>query len=183
MTQGHSKTAGNPERDEAGTPDDLFKILDDAFCFVKDLAASKKNTKCHEFFSIENSALENYWPDWGWSWLNPPFSQVEAFTKKARHEWYHNDANSLVLLPGNRCDYRWFDEGAGAANIVHVQRWKYADTPKRNHGRVEYLPPEGIEYSSAGFGSMLLVYGTLTEAKLAALHRVGAVFLTTYWSP
>jgi len=159
----HSSTYKHYSRDEWETPDSIFEPLNTHYKFVCDLAASSDNAKCVQYITKEKDALTIDWPAYGWSWCNPPFGHVAEFTEKAAQQQKGKRGKSVLLIPSNRCEQEWFVDAAGATLIVMIRK------------RVNYVPPEGIDASSAGFGSMLLVYGGSSSVQLDALAAVGTI--------
>lgn len=84
-------------KDEYETPEILFDL---ACCeyeiFPKiDVCATFKNSKCEKFYSIETDALlENWDEDF---FMNPPYSKIKIFMKKAFEESRKNNVNGLIL--------------------------------------------------------------------------------------
>ncbi|MCL9231089.1 phage N-6-adenine-methyltransferase [Salmonella enterica subsp. enterica serovar Enteritidis] len=75
------------QRDLWRTPPALFAALDAEFCFQLDAAAAPHNTLCRKFITAEQNTLETSWADYlnvpGYVWLNPPYSDITPFVKKA----------------------------------------------------------------------------------------------------
>ena len=87
------------------TPDDLFLHLDAVFHFTRDACASHINTKCESFWTKENTCLDKEWD--GVNWVNPAYSNVKAFVKKA-YEQRHNCVS--VLLVPSRTNTKWWHD-------------------------------------------------------------------------
>jgi phage N-6-adenine-methyltransferase len=62
------------DKDSYQTPQILFDELDKIYGFEYDLCASKVNTKCDKFFTLENSILNQTKID-GVCFCNPPYSR------------------------------------------------------------------------------------------------------------
>lgn len=96
--------------DERGTPQDFFDKLDAEFHFTLDAAASTLNHKCELWFGEGGIAYDALEQDWGGEgsvvFLNPPYSVVGAFVKKAREE-ADKGAVIVMLLPV-RSDTKWW---------------------------------------------------------------------------
>lgn len=97
-------------KDEWATPQELFDQLNAEFHFGLDAAASPDNAKCDRYLT---DAIGR---DWGALsvngrpvWLNPPYSRVGEFIKKASLEAEFNGA-TVVCLVYARTDTRWFHE-------------------------------------------------------------------------
>lgn len=96
--------------DEYGTPPRLYKIHDARFGGFKcDLAATKHNAKCADYFTKETSALERDWPNNGWNFLNPPYSELPEWMRKAWEQWCARGAQTFCLIPV-RTDQPFFHE-------------------------------------------------------------------------
>lgn len=71
------------DKQDYGTPGDLFSALNDEFLFDLDAAASAENSKCRRFFSESDSALTKSWVLHGDSiFCNPPFELIPEFLSK-----------------------------------------------------------------------------------------------------
>jgi site-specific DNA-methyltransferase (adenine-specific) len=67
---------------EWSTPDSFFKPLDDIYHFTLDVAATKENAKCANYYTEEQDGLKQPWE--GVIWCNPPYgSGVLDWIKKA----------------------------------------------------------------------------------------------------
>jgi hypothetical protein len=67
----------------------VLKLLDvEAFAF--DFAASATNAKAADYWSVDDNSLMQSPKDWalacvgGWGWLNPPFSNIGAWSLRCR---------------------------------------------------------------------------------------------------
>lgn len=88
------------------TPSWLFDILDSFYHFDCDVAANKYNTLCKNYFSLENSCLDNVWHKT--NFMNPPYgSEIKSFIIKAHEEYFLRNNITIALLPA-RTDTRWF---------------------------------------------------------------------------
>lgn len=78
-------------RDAYRTPPELFAALDAEFNFQLDVAASNENMLCDFRITEEENCLTTDWfaaagmiGESGWySWLNPPYSDIGPFVKRA----------------------------------------------------------------------------------------------------
>ncbi len=68
-------------RDDWATPWHIFNHYHRMFHFTLDVAASRSNAKCQRFFTKQVDGLKQKWT--GTCWLNPPFSDIEKWCKKA----------------------------------------------------------------------------------------------------
>ncbi|EPC12611.1 Chaperone protein DnaJ [Lacticaseibacillus paracasei subsp. tolerans Lpl7] len=64
------------DKDDWETPQKLFEKLNDRYHFVIDLAATSKNAKCKNYYTVEDDALSKDWSKVnGPKWLNPPYGR------------------------------------------------------------------------------------------------------------
>lgn len=107
------------QSDEWETPQDLFDVLDKEFKFQVDAACSNKNKKCDWYFKdslnhdwigygIDNGNLFLEGPLVGPFWLNPPYSKIAAFMKKAYEESLKG-ATVVCLIPSRTDTKPWHD--------------------------------------------------------------------------
>jgi phage N-6-adenine-methyltransferase len=113
------------QSDEWETPQDLFDLLDKEFHFTLDAAASVNNTKCDRFLANfpGGDALSFTW--WksagdGSIWLNPPYSRIKDFIKKAYEESL-NDVIIVCLVPSRTDTRYWHDYVMKAAEIRFIK--------------------------------------------------------------
>jgi len=83
-----SATFNLSKNDQWETPPDLFQLGCDYLC------ATNFNKKCKLF--IKNYALDMDWDND--SWLNPPYSNVKDWIRKAYHEHLKWNVSILALL-------------------------------------------------------------------------------------
>ena len=111
--------------DEWETPKWLFDLLDNEFHFDYDLACTHQNCKCKNgVFSPEQDAL--IFP-WRWlavrsivGFLNPPYSKIAAFMKKAYEESLKG-AVVVCLIPCRTDTRYWHDYVMKAQEIRFVK--------------------------------------------------------------
>ncbi len=98
--------------DEWETPQDLFDQLDKEFHFTFDAAATKENTKCGgSYGDMIGGSLSLDWKyhsQGGAIWLNPPYSKIGPFIKKAYEESL-NGATVVCLIPARTDTRYWHD--------------------------------------------------------------------------
>ena len=101
------------------TPDDLFNGLDIEFGFDIDVAASKANAKCRNYFTEQDNALNQSWT--GVCWMNPPYGRaIGDWMRKACSE-VEKGCTVVALVPA-RTDTRWWHETAMKHEIRLLSR-------------------------------------------------------------
>lgn len=116
---GGSKTPAD-QRDLWRTPPALFACLNAEFCFQLDAAAAAHNALCRKFITAEQNTIETPWADYlsipGYVWLNPPYSDITPFVKKAAAE-STNQIGTVMLVPADT-SVGWFREAIETASEV-----------------------------------------------------------------
>jgi site-specific DNA-methyltransferase (adenine-specific) len=127
--------------DEWTTPQWLFDLLDKEFQFDFDAAANDYNTKCGDCW-LQN-ALEDSWMQWKGVkfFLNPPYSKIGAFMKKA-YEESQKGAVVVCLIPSRTDTKYWHDYVMKAQEIRFVK------------GRLKF----GDQKNSAPFPSVIVIF-------------------------
>ncbi len=91
-----------------GTPQYIFDYLNKEFNFTLDVCADSNNTKCKNFFSIENNGLSQNWDD-NICWMNPPYGRdIKNWVEKAYRESRKN-CTCVCLVPV-RSDTKWWHD-------------------------------------------------------------------------
>ena len=147
---GGSKTPLD-QRDLWRTPPALFTSLDAEFCFQLDAAAAAHNALCRKFITAEQNTLETPWADYlsipGYVWLNPPYSEIMPFVKKAAAE-SANQIGTVMLVPADT-SVGWFKEAIQTASEVRFI----------TAGRLAFINPvTGKPVSGNNKGSMLIIW-------------------------
>ena len=130
--------------DEWQTPKKLFDKLDQGYHFTLDAAANATNAKCSKYFDEQTNALIQ---DWSGEivFLNPPYSDIASFLKKAYEEYKNNEVTSVILIP-SRTDCKYFHDYVMKADLIHFIK-----------GRVKF-ENGSVKTNSAPFPSMLVVF-------------------------
>lgn len=147
---GGSKTPAD-QRDLWRTPPALFACLNAEFCFQLDAAAAAHNALCRKFITAEQNTLETPWADYlsipGYVWLNPPYSDITPFVKKAATE-STNQIGTVMLVPADT-SVGWFKEAIQSASEVRFI----------TAGRLAFINPvTGKPVSGNNKGSMLIIW-------------------------
>ena len=100
------KTKFESKRQDWETPNDLFLPLENEFQFTIDVCATKENAKCLEYITEQMDALSLPWH--GTCWMNPPFSTIGKWIKKAYEESLRG-ATVVCLVP-SRTNTAWWHE-------------------------------------------------------------------------
>jgi phage N-6-adenine-methyltransferase len=144
-SRSHMAVHYSSNRDDWATPWHIFNHYDRLFHFTLDVAASKSNAKCQRFFTKQVDGLKQKWT--GTCWLNPAFSDIEKWCKKA-YESAKAGATVVALLPV-RTDTRWFHDHVSHGHVKLLQ------------GRITFVDADG----PAPFPSMVVVWNGKSQSK------------------
>ena len=105
--------------DEWETPQWLFDKLHEQFNFECDVAATNQNSKC---FYYMDSSLDIPWDTYeGACFLNPPYSKVAAFMKKAYEESVACGVTVVCLIPSRTDTAYWHNYCMKASEIRFIK--------------------------------------------------------------
>ncbi len=138
-----NKVVHSRKSDNYSTPSTFFGVLDDAFLFGLDPAASPLNAKCAKYFTEEDNGLGQSWEGYGPVFCNPPYSRVKYWAAKAWHE--SRKGVTVVMLLAARTDTKAFHDFIYEKRSVWI--WFV-------RGRLKF----GGEKNSAPFPSMVVVF-------------------------
>ncbi|URC25748.1 DNA adenine methyltransferase [Escherichia phage EC147] len=147
-------------RDLWSTPSEVVTWMESEYGdYDIDAAASKENSVCEKFYSKETNCLKRWWGSNKHIWLNPPYSNITPFVKKAIEQMEHNNQID-ILLP---CDTStgWFYEAQQkAAEIIWITGEVYQE--------------EGTEYSRTG---RLAFTSALTGKPVQGNNKGSVIFI------
>ena len=110
-------------RQDYGTPPEFLDAVKkrlDIDHFEWDLAASEENTVGNHFYSEKDNSLVQDWSAcWGWLWLNPPFSNITSWVKKASEESLKGAAIAM-LVPASVGSNWWRDHVHNQAHVLFL---------------------------------------------------------------
>lgn len=136
-----------PRRDEWRTPKWLREKVKHQYDVATDLAACRDSTLSPtSFYTKDVSFLASAMPWRGVAWMNPPFSEAEAFF--AQVEKFMRLWPNLQLVAIYKAN---LETAAWQKYILPSCSWVFA--PSR---RVAYEPPPGAEKSGPQFASLLI---------------------------
>lgn len=163
-SQQQVSTTRYDSRDEWRTPKYLFRSLDGTYHFDIDLAAKPDNALCQNFIGV--NSLGQDWHRLGCTgFLNPPYSNIDPFLKKAIDETYKG-FTTVALIPTPNGEIRYGRYVFGVATQVTFIT-----------GRISFLTPNGRPVSGNTRGSMVVVY---ERYKLAMPSEHGTIYTHKY---
>lgn len=155
---GHNSVMFSKKGDEWCTPKWLFDELNNEFHFDVDAAATHNNHLCDGYFTKDNPSGDGLSLDWYCSirkrfWLNPPYSKIGAFIKKAYEESLKG-AIVVCLIPC-RTDTRYWHNYVMQAHEIRLimGRLKF-----ENRSLPSWNPDGNFKMSPAPFPSCVVVF-------------------------
>lgn len=96
--------------DEFETPDQLFRKLCEEYEIkpTLDVAATTENRRCRNFFTKQDSALEQDWTED--FWCNHPHTMHAEFVEKCFLEVQKNNIKGLMIIPANCCRTKYWHQ-------------------------------------------------------------------------
>lgn len=134
-----------------------------------DVAADAESHLAETYYTQPQNGLVQPW--FGNVWCNPPYSDVEAWVKRAWQEMFREGGPALVamLLPSNRTEQPWWQQGIEPLRDGRADRldmlMRFGSAPwLETHflpTRIKFGHPgnrEGVGVGSPPFGCVLLVW-------------------------
>ena len=127
------------------TPQSLFDELHREFNFTIDVCANADNAKLPRYWTEEDDALSKSWAGER-CFMNPPYSQVERWLKKAWSEGWVNRGLVVALINVATDTEYWHNYVEGIAEVRFLR------------GRVKFVPPPGIKASTPRYASAICIF-------------------------
>lgn len=109
-----------------------------------DVCATDRNAKFSNYFTENDDALNQ---DWNHNFfMNPPYSQIKTWMKKAFDEHKKNNVDGLILTQ-SKTDTKWWHEFVEGIAEVHFVK-----------GRVKFLLNGIASKNPAPFCSVWIIY-------------------------
>lgn len=153
MSDYGGSTTPPEHRDSWRTPPELFAALNAEFCFQLDAAASEENHLCNMWIGEEQNCLTANWAndffmERAYAWLNPPYSNIGPFVRKAADENKWASVGVVMLVPADT-SVGWFREAIETASEVRFI----------TGGRLAFVNAvTGKPVSGNNKGSMLIIW-------------------------
>lgn len=138
--------------------DNIERYMGEAIVF--DACASPGANLRPGFFSPEQDALTQSWPDRGLIWCNPPFSRKAAFVEKAAHEARTRGSRTVFCLPTDLVQKYW--------GIVHA----YSRLVLVPDKRINFIDGRGNVTKGVNFQTCFPVIGGLTPDTSTCMYRI-----------
>lgn len=137
-----------------GTPPEFFNKLDKIYKFTLDPCATFENHKCDKYYTLEDDGLSKSWEN-EVVFVNPPYSDIGQWVKKAHYEATYNSATVVMLIPARTDTKYWHNYIMSDANKIYFIK-----------GRLKFANPFTSVSNSAPFPSAVVVF-----------HRVKSPFI------
>ena len=164
MNQKTQKTLFSSKSDEWETGKDFFNGLKQYWDFDLDPCATDSNHKCIKYYTSQDDGLSK---DWGQhvSFMNPPYSEVKKWIKKAHQESLKEYTTVVCLIPSR------------TETINFKYCWDNATSLYFIQGRLTFDNINNVKKSPAPFPSMLVVFEGKRESniKINLMDRQGNI--------
>ena len=148
------------------TPQGFFNALNNEFNITLDVAATKENALCADYYTSETDGLTQPWnPATGAVFCNPLYGrEIGKWVKKAYDEARRHGKTIVMLLPA-RTDTSYFhDYIYGHAEIRFLR------------GRLAFTNSAGKVYGPAPFPSMVVIYNK--KGAVEPLTEISTAFIS-----
>lgn len=149
------KRGADDATDDRRTPRELFDGLHATHRFTVDAAASAANALLPRYWTVADDGLAQSWIGER-VWCNPPYSNLEAWARKART----GGAECVVLLlPANRTEQGWWQREVEPFRDRHGAGWDCA--VRFLPGRLRFVRPDwvpGPKGDRPPFGCCLVIW-------------------------
>jgi len=147
--------------DEWATPPEFVRPLADAVSgFDLDpCSGAERSPVATETYTEADDGLTKSWH--GTVWVNPPYSEMKAWTRKAINEANRNDVDAILFLCKGDSSTDWWHEAVTQASAVAML-----------DGRLSF----GDGENAAPFCSHVFVFGETPDEALDVLDHRGVVF-------
>lgn len=153
----HTSKTPKKERDYYQTPQYIYNWMDSIYEFDIDLAANKDNAKNSNFITEEADSLTIDWHLYGKTgWLNPPYSDIKSWVRKAALESSHGFTTVMLInTPNGEKIYR--NVFYKASEIIFI------------NGRLAFIGANGKPKAGNTRGSCIVIFTPL-DAKIRLSH-------------
>jgi phage N-6-adenine-methyltransferase len=141
------------DKNDRGTPENLFAKLHAEFGFTLDVAATSANAKCQRYYTKADDGLAQSW-EGERVWCNPPYDVLHPWIEKA---WKSKAQLVAMLIPANRTEQPFWQEliephrdRGGALSVRFIAK------------RRAFVHPETGPMGQAPFGLVLLVWNSVS---------------------
>jgi len=174
MSDYGGSTTPTAERDYWQTPVEIFNALDAEFGFYLDAAASQSNTLCGHYLTELDNALNCEWVSYGPVWVNPPYSDITPWVRKADEQCRRQGQPVVMLVPAD-ISTGWFSLAMESVDEVRLF----------TGGRVQFLSVSRTgKRQSNPKGSLFLIWrpyirprGQITTVSRDELERIGKEYI------
>jgi len=149
MDQTTQKIMFSSKNDEWETPSTFYNKLNNAYHFTLDPCATHENHTCVKYYTVEEDGLSQSWKN-ETVFINPPYSNIGAWIKKAAEEYTTNGATAIMLMPARTDTKYWHDYIMKHASTIYFIKGRLTFG---NAGRKTSYP--------APFPSVVVVFGGL----------------------
>ncbi|URY10761.1 DNA adenine methyltransferase [Shigella phage ESh4] len=139
-----------------------------------DAAASAENAVCEKFYSKETNCLKRWWGSNKHIWLNPPYSNITPFVKKAIEQMEHNNQID-ILLPADNSTAWFYEAQKHAAEIIWITGEVYEEggVECSRTGRLAFISGlTGESVQGNNKGSVIFVMRQLKGGEQQQTHYV-----------
>tara|TARA_R110000824_G_scaffold52075_2_gene144807 strand:- start:6531 stop:7013 length:483 start_codon:yes stop_codon:yes gene_type:complete len=141
--------------DEWETPANFYEKLNRKFKFTLDPCCTKLNNRCAKYYTIEEDGLTKSWAK-ETVFVNPPYSDVGKWVKKAYTESTNNGAVVAMLIPSRTDTKYWHDYIMTSASAIYFIKGRL-----KFYNKIIADSTGKDDVNAAPFPSCVVVFGGL----------------------
>lgn len=152
------------DTDEWATPPSLLRPLADAVggFDLDPCSGAEEKSIAEETYTAEDDGLTSPW--FGTVWCNPPYSDMEAWMRRAVDQSNREETDLILVLAPARTSTQWFHDYAVEADLLAFLE-----------GRLTFGNPRE-QVRNAPFPSLIAAFGDVPWELVEALDRRGAIY-------
>jgi len=121
------------------TPKYVFDYFNKIYNFELDAAATKENTLCPNFYTIEDDSLTKNWNFYKTVWCNPPYGrQIGKFIEKGYYHSLGVSGSDVCFLIPARTDTKWWHNYCVKGTVYFIK------------GRLKFVNKTSPSYREGG---------------------------------
>lgn len=133
--------------DEWATPQEFYNKLNHKYNFTLDPCCTHNSHKCDKYYTIEEDGLSKSWANES-VFVNPPYSNIGEWVRKAYIESTENNALVVLLIPARTDTKYWHQYIMESATTIYFVK-----------GRLKFENGSLQKPNSAPFPSAVVVFG------------------------
>lgn len=144
------KVMFSSKSNEWETPQNFFDKLNRKHKFTLDPCCTASTAKCKKYYTAEDNGLHKSWKD-EVVFVNPPYSEIGDWVKKAYYESVNNNAKVVMLIPSRTDTKYWHDYIMESASSIHFVKGRLKFGSANSKGNSAPFPSAVVVFDASKF--------------------------------